>query len=106
LIGMYRASKAAVNAFTESLAMEVAPLGVRVHLVLPGRSPETRFGANAFPHLRGLDNPDYAPMINNVLATIRETSGPLTYSADPSSPLRTAAGKDAEAWMAEAKIAS
>jgi NAD(P)-dependent dehydrogenase (short-subunit alcohol dehydrogenase family) len=114
---MYRASKAAVNAFTESLAMEVAPLGVRVHLVLPGRSPETRFGANAFPHLRGLDNPDYAPMINNVLATIRETSGPLTYSADvaeaiwrvandPSSPLRTAAGKDAEAWMAEAKIAS
>ena len=116
LIGMYRASKAAVNAFTESLAMEVKPFGVRVHLVLPGRSPETRFGANAFPHLRGLDNPDYAPMINNVLATIREISGPMTYSPDvaeaiwqvandPSSPLRTAAGKDAEAWMAEAKIA-
>jgi NAD(P)-dependent dehydrogenase (short-subunit alcohol dehydrogenase family) len=117
LIGMYRASKAAVNAFTESLAMEVKPFGVRVHLVLPGRSPETRFGANAFPHLRGLDNADYAPMINDVLAMIRETSGPLTCSADvaeavwrvandPASPLRTAAGKDAEAWMAEARVAS
>ncbi len=116
LIGIYRASKAAVNALTESLAMEVKPFGVRVHLVLPGRSPETRFGENAFPHLRGLDNADYAPMINNILATLREASGPMTYSPDvaeaiwrvandPSSPLRTAAGKDAEAWMAEAKIA-
>jgi NAD(P)-dependent dehydrogenase (short-subunit alcohol dehydrogenase family) len=116
LIGMYRASKAAVNAFTESLALEVKPFGVRVHLVLPGRSPDTRFGANAFPHLRGLDNPDYAPMINNVLATIRDTSGPMTHSPDvaeaiwkvandPASPLRTAAGADAEIWMAEANIA-
>ncbi len=114
LIGLYRASKAAVNAFTESLALEVKPFGVRVHLVLPGRSPETRFGENAFPHLRGRDNADYAPMINSVLASIRETSGPLTHSSDvaevvwrvasdPSSPLRTAAGADAEAWMAEAK---
>lgn len=104
---MYRASKAAVNAFTESLVMEMKPFGVRVHLVLPGRSPETRFGANALPHLRGLDNPDYAPMINNVLANIRDTSGPMTHSPDaaeairrvakdPSSPLRTAAGADAE----------
>lgn len=115
LVGLYRASKAAVNAFTESLAMEVKPFGVRVHLVLPGRSPETRFGENAIPHLRGCDNPDYAPMINSVLAGIRETSGPITHASDvaeaiwhvandPSSPLRTAAGADAEAWMGQAKI--
>ncbi len=114
LIGLYRASKAAVNAFTESLAVEVKPFGVRVHLVLPGRSLETRFGENAFPHLRGRDHADYAPMINSVLASIRETSGPMTHASDvaeavwrvvtdPSSPLRTAAGADAEAWMAEAK---
>jgi NAD(P)-dependent dehydrogenase (short-subunit alcohol dehydrogenase family) len=116
LIGLYRASKAAVNAFTESLAMEVKPFGVRVHLVLPGRSPDTRFGENAFPHLRGLENPDYAPMINNVMAMIRDTSGPTTHAPDvaeaiwevandPSSPLRTAAGADAQIWMAEANIA-
>jgi NAD(P)-dependent dehydrogenase (short-subunit alcohol dehydrogenase family) len=114
LIGLYRASKAAVNAFTETLAVEVKPFGVRVHLVLPGRSPETRFGENALPHLRGRDNADYAPMIDSVLASMREASGPKTYSSDvtqaiwriatdPSSPLRTAAGADAEAWMAEAK---
>jgi NAD(P)-dependent dehydrogenase (short-subunit alcohol dehydrogenase family) len=117
LIGIYRASKAAVNAFTESLALEVKPFGIRVHLVLPGRSPETRFGENAFPHLRGRDNADYSPMIEANLARMREASGPVTHSSDvaeaiwlvandPSSPLRTAAGADAEAWMKEAKIAS
>jgi NAD(P)-dependent dehydrogenase (short-subunit alcohol dehydrogenase family) len=113
LVGLYRASKAAVNAFTESLAVEVSPFGVRVHLILPGRAPETRFGDNAFPHLRGRDNPDYAPMIERIVASMRDSSGPMTRSSDvaeaiwrivydPSAPLRIAAGADAEAWMAEA----
>jgi NAD(P)-dependent dehydrogenase (short-subunit alcohol dehydrogenase family) len=114
LVGLYRASKAAVNAFTESLALEVKPFGVRVHLVLPGRAPETQFGQNAFPHLRGLDNPDYAPMIERIVSSMRDTSGPVTRSSDvseviwkitndSSAPLRMAAGADAEAWMAEAQ---
>jgi NAD(P)-dependent dehydrogenase (short-subunit alcohol dehydrogenase family) len=112
LVGLYRASKAAVNALTESLAAEVSPFGIRVHLVLPGRAPETRFGDNAFPHLRGRDNPDYAPMIQRIVASIHDSSGPMTRSSDvaeaiwrvandPSAPLRIAAGADAEAWMAE-----
>jgi NAD(P)-dependent dehydrogenase (short-subunit alcohol dehydrogenase family) len=112
LLGVYRASKAAVNAFSESLAVEVEPFGVRVHIVLPGRSPETRFGDNARPHLRGLDNPDYAPMIQRFVARVRDNSGPVTHApdvaqaiwraaTDPSAPLRIPAGADAEAWMAE-----
>lgn len=48
LVGLYTASKAAVNAFTASLAVEVKSFGVRVHLVLPGRSPETRFARMRF----------------------------------------------------------
>ncbi|TFK18997.1 NAD(P)-binding protein [Coprinopsis marcescibilis] len=35
-IGAYAASKAAVHAFSETLALEVAPLGVRVAIVAPG----------------------------------------------------------------------
>jgi NAD(P)-dependent dehydrogenase (short-subunit alcohol dehydrogenase family) len=39
LIAAYRASKAAVNAFTESMALELEQFGVRARLVLPGRAP-------------------------------------------------------------------
>jgi len=113
LVGLYRASKAAVNAFTESLALEVAPFGVRVHLVLPGRAPETRFGETARAHLGGLDDPDYGPLIERVLTGFRDTAGPITRpmdvaeavwraATDPAAPLHLPAGPDAEAWMAEA----
>ncbi len=113
LISVYRASKAAVNALTESLAVEMEPFGVRVHIVLPGRAPETSFGANAMPHLRGLDNPDYKPLIEGMIAQFREDTGPITHAADvaqavwraaadPRAPLRIPAGEDAAQWMAEA----
>ncbi|GBQ20441.1 SDR family oxidoreductase [Gluconacetobacter sacchari] len=114
LIGVYRASKAAVNALTESLAIEMEPFGVRVHIVLPGRSPETSFGTNAMPHLRGLDNADYKPMIEGMIASFRDAGGPVTHAGDvaaavwraatdPGAPFRIAAGEDAVQWMAEAE---
>ncbi|MDR6291491.1 MULTISPECIES: SDR family oxidoreductase [Inquilinus] len=113
LVSVYRASKAAVNALTESLAVEMEPFGVRVHIVLPGRSPETQFGENAMPHLRGLDNPDYKPLIEGMIANFREDSGPVTHAGDvaeavwraatdANAPLRIPAGADAVQWMAEA----
>jgi len=114
LVSVYRASKAAVNALTESLAVEMEPFGVRVHIVLPGRSPETSFGDNAMPHLRGLDNPDYKPLIEGMIANFREDTGPVTHAADvaeavwqaatdPGAPLRIPAGEDAVQWMAGAR---
>ena len=113
LVSVYRASKAAVNALTESLAVEMKPFDVRVHIVLPGRSPETSFGENAMPHLRGLDDPDYKPLIEAMIATFRENSGPVTHAVDVAtaiwqaatdrnSPLKIPAGEDAVQWMAEA----
>lgn len=112
LVGVYRASKAAVNAITESLAVEVEPFGVRVRLVLPGRSPETRFGANAREHLLGVDHPAYATLFERTLARFQDTSGPITHApdvaeaiwraaTDPATPMRIAAGADAEEWIAE-----
>jgi NAD(P)-dependent dehydrogenase (short-subunit alcohol dehydrogenase family) len=114
LVSVYRASKAAVNALTESLAVEMEPFGVRVHIVLPGRSPETSFGDNAMPHLRGLDDPDYKPLIEGMIAKFREDRGPTSRAVDvaeavwraatdPSSPLKIPAGEDAVQWMAEAR---
>ena len=115
VIGVYRASKAAVNALSESLAVEVAPFGVRVHIVLPGRSPETRFGQNARPHLRGADDPDYAPLLQQFVKSVQDDTGPVTHApdvaqaiwraaTDPAAPLRIPGGADAEIWMAEAGL--
>jgi hypothetical protein len=89
------------------------PFGVRVHIVLPGRSPTTQFGANARPHLRGFDDPDYKPMIEGMIKQFQEDTGPVTYAEDvaaavfeaatnPSAPLKIPAGADAIAWMADA----
>ncbi|NWJ26050.1 SDR family oxidoreductase [Rhizobium sp. RM] len=115
VVGVYRASKAAVNAFSESLAIEMQPLGVRVHIVLPGRSPETGFGSSARPHLRGMDDTDYAPLLQQFIKNVQDDKGPVTHAPDvaeaiwhaatnPSAPLRIAAGADAELWMAEAGL--
>ncbi len=115
VVGVYRASKAAVNAFSESLAIEMQPLGVRVHIVLPGRSPETSFGSSARPHLRGMDDTDYAPLLQQFIKNVQDDKGPVTHAPDvaeaiwhaatnPSAPLRIAAGADAELWMAEAGL--
>ncbi len=110
LLAVYSASKAAVNALTESMAIELEPHGIRVHLVLPGRAPDTRFGANAQAshRLQGMDHDAYADLARSLLAEITSESGPVTYPSDvaeatwravtdASSPLRIPAGADAEA---------
>jgi NAD(P)-dependent dehydrogenase (short-subunit alcohol dehydrogenase family) len=114
LIAAYSASKAAVNAFTESMALELEQFGVRVRLVLPGRAPETRFGDNARAHMHGFDHEAYADLVQSVFARFADTSSPVTQAkdvaeavwraaTDPSSPMRIPAGADAEAWAAEAR---
>ena len=113
LVSVYRASKAAVNALTESLAVEMEPFGVRTHIVLPGGSHETQFAANAMPYLRGQDNADYKPLIDGMIAQFQDTDRPRTHAidvaeavwlaaTDASAPFRIAAGADAKQWMAEA----
>ncbi len=112
-ISAYRASKAAVNAFTESLALELEPLGLRARLVLPGRSPETRFSANAHARMFGMDHPAYAETVKRVFAGLQDTTTPTTRvqdvaeavwraATDPSAPMRIPAGADAVAWATEA----
>ena len=111
LIAAYSASKAALNAFTDSMALELAPFGVRLRLVLPGRAPGTRFAENGTPHLHGLDNESYADLVQRVFAGFGDTSSPTTQAeevaeavwraaTDPSSPMRIPAGADAEALAA------
>ena len=113
LVSIYRSSKAAVNAFTESLAPEVEPFGIRVRIVLPGSSGETRFRETAGTHLRGADNEAYGDFMRQTMARMRASTGVGTRSADvaeavwraatdPSSPMKIPAGADAVQWAREA----
>jgi len=105
LLSVYTASKAAVNAFTESLALELQPFNVRVCLVLPGRAPETRFGENAQPRMQGGIPEVYAGFAQSVFAGIAQSSAVTRAldvaeavwraANDPSCPIRIAAGADA-----------
>jgi NAD(P)-dependent dehydrogenase (short-subunit alcohol dehydrogenase family) len=115
LLSMYTASKAAVNAFTACMAIELAPFGIDVRIVLPGRAPGTRFGHNA--HRRGLDNPVYGDLIEQTIARITDASGPITHATDvaeavwraatdPAAPMRIPAGEDALEWAREAGLSS
>ncbi|QSQ19165.1 SDR family oxidoreductase [Pyxidicoccus parkwayensis] len=110
MLAVYTASKAALNAFTESLALELQPFNVRVRLVLPGRSPETPFAQNAQAQSRkqSVAVPEaYADFARSVFERITgQSSAPFTRSLDvaeviwravnePSSPIRQPAGADA-----------
>ena len=108
LLSVYTSSKAAVNAFTESLVLELAPFHVRARLVLPGRAPSTRFGDNARPRMAGSAHEAYADFTQAVFAAVRDTTTPLTYAldvaqavwravTDPAAPMRIPAGADAVA---------
>ncbi|WP_105720553.1 SDR family oxidoreductase [Cronobacter dublinensis] len=114
LIGLYRASKAALNAWSESLAIETRPFGIRVHVVLPGRSPETKFGENARAYFGGQDDVVYGEMVDEFIRRAGEAGSPVTHADDVAedifavatnqhAPLYTAAGEDARQFLSEAQ---
>ncbi|QKJ88205.1 SDR family oxidoreductase [Paramixta manurensis] len=105
LLAVYTGSKAAVNAFTESLALELAPHNIRVRLVLPGAAPGTRFGENCRPHMENAFPEGYGDLAQHVLAGFENLTD-ITQAADvaeavwravtdTNSPMRLPAGADA-----------
>ena len=106
LLSVYTASKAALNAFTESLAFELEQFNVRVRVVLPGRSGETRFGENARPLMLNTTSEPYIALMQQIFAQMSQPA-PFTRPqdvaeavwravTDPSSAMRIPAGEDAE----------
>lgn len=112
LLAVYTASKAAVNAFTASLALELRPFNIRVGVILPGRDPQTRFGENARRTMGQLPE-SYAALGQQILDSIQENAS-VTRAVDvaqavwrmvndPDAPSRLPAGEDALA-MAQASL--
>lgn len=114
LLPIYTASKAALNAYTECLALELAPLGIQVRLVLPGQAPATQFGQNAMALMAEAEGPPeaYKAFTDEVMVALRanaaneptrpEDAVTAIWRAvtDPTCPLRLPAGRDAEALAA------
>jgi len=108
LMSIYTASKAAVNAFTESVALELEPFGVRARIVIPGYSPETPFADNARSRM-GMNIPEpYRAVAAQMFGRPQESGGMFTRSrdvseavwraaTDPACPMRLPAGSDAVA---------
>jgi NAD(P)-dependent dehydrogenase (short-subunit alcohol dehydrogenase family) len=107
LLSVYTASKAAINAFTECLALELQQFDVRVRLVLPGRAPDTRFGENAGTRMIG-QHEAYADLMQSMFARFADSSVVTRMpdvaeaiwraAIDPACPMRVPAGADAVEW--------
>lgn len=108
LLSVYTGSKAAVNAFSASLALELEQFGVRVRVVLPGRGPDTAFGDNARARMKDGFPDAYAEVVQGVFKGWQQETGPVTQSSDvaeavwraatdPSCPAELPAGADAVA---------
>lgn len=110
LAAAYTASKAAIEGFTGSLALELGFFGVRAKLVEPGYGPGTQFTSNGIERMAGLIPAEYQAFAAPIFEEF-ETPGVVTtpgdvadvvYQAatDPSDRLRYAAGADAVALAA------
>jgi NAD(P)-dependent dehydrogenase (short-subunit alcohol dehydrogenase family) len=115
LVSVYRASKAAINAFTESLALELEQFNVRAKVVLPGRSPETRFAENGREAERFIIPQPYEALAQSFLGQWAQSNEPLTQASDvaeavwraatdPSAPMLIPAGADSIEWAKSAAL--
>jgi NAD(P)-dependent dehydrogenase (short-subunit alcohol dehydrogenase family) len=113
LLSIYRASKAAVNALTESAALELAEFGIRARVVMPGAAPTTSFGTTARAQIAASGGfPEaYAGFVQETMAGMQQhaASGEVTTAqdvaeavfraaTDPDCPMILPAGADAIAW--------
>lgn len=112
-LSVYSASKAALNAFTESLALEAALFGIRAKLVLPGSAPTTGFGKNAISRM-GMEIPEpYEAYVHDYLSKLRSNNEVTTADevaeavwrsvTEIDAPMKIPAGADAQTSFREAR---
>jgi NAD(P)-dependent dehydrogenase (short-subunit alcohol dehydrogenase family) len=111
----YHAAKWAVGGFTESLAQEVAPFGVKVCALEPG-GMRTNWGARAHKDVPDL-LPDYEPSVGAIVKALhshwgKENSDPakvadaiLRLAASDRLPAHLLLGSDAVRYAGEAEAA-
>lgn len=112
LLSVYRASKAAVTALTESAALEIAPFNIRARVVVPGMAPSTNFASSTYEQVEngGWFPPVYQDFADQTVAafqaagladvtTARDVAETVFHAAsNPDCPMVIPAGVDALAW--------
>lgn len=112
LLSVYRASKAAVTALTESAALEIAPFNIRARVVVPGMAPSTNFASSTYEQVEngGWFPPVYQDFADQTVAafqaagladvtTARDVAEAVFHAAsNPDCPMVIPAGVDALAW--------
>ena len=109
MLSAYTASKAAVEAFSEDLSLELEPFGVRVRLVIPGRAPETSFSATARARSQNAIPDAYSGWARQVFSAAPQQKAEVTTASDvaeavwqavtdASSPFRIPAGATQQRW--------
>lgn len=103
-LGPYQAAKWAVEGFSEVLAREVAPLGIKVTIIEPGGF-RTDWAGTSMSHIEPRE--EYLLTVGHMLERVRQSSGKqkgdpdkaaqaiLTIVAEKNSPLRLLLGSDA-----------
>lgn len=105
--GLYAASKWALEALSEALHFEVSHLGIRVHLVEPGRFPTSLHDNLVWPH--DWDGSEHAARSDRFRAALSAIDGDgppadpqavadaiVAAVTEPSTPFRQLVGSDAE----------
>jgi len=112
LLSVYRASKAALTALTESAALELAEFGIRARVVMPGMAPSTSFAETVQKGISegGWFPQPYESFARQTMAGLQAaSSGDITTerdvaeavfraATDPDCPMVLPAGADAIAW--------
>lgn len=111
MFSVYRASKAAVVAFTEVLESELEPLNIKVRIIDPGWAPSTEFEAGMTSKSIHDIPKEYDELVSTMTSIRQNYPGPFTQAGDvaeaiwqaataPDSPMRIPAGADAIALVA------
>lgn len=112
LLSIYRASKAAMTALTESAALELAAFNIRAKVVMPGMAPTTDFAVSARARIAegGWFPAPYEDFASQTMAMMETAAaGDLTTAQDVAEaifraatalhcPMVLPAGADAIAW--------
>jgi NAD(P)-dependent dehydrogenase (short-subunit alcohol dehydrogenase family) len=94
LVAAYAASKCATEGFSEALAHELRPLGIRVRLVQPGLAPSTSFAANSGRSTVSFVPPAYADFANRYLRSLVDYPTDYTSADDVASAVYAAVTGD------------